>query len=132
VKTKLAALLSLCMALGAYAPAFAADDGLQQAVDGSLMVTRVGGVGAGLVLGTPVAVVRETRKTYVDMTEKFADKVGDHSFGPSVLLASVFTIPASLVLGGLKGAYYGGKNAMTSGFSNPFAPASFSLEKLED
>src|SRR5687768_14932902 len=106
------------MALGAYAPAFAADDGLQQAVDGSLMVTRVGGVGAGLVLGTPVAVVRETRKTYVDMTEKVADKVGDHSFGPSVLLASVVTIPASLVLGGLKGVYFGGKNAMTSGFSN--------------
>lgn len=128
----LAKALILCLTMSITSPAFAGDDSLNKVVDGSLLVTRVGGVGAGLVFGTPVAAVRSTYKTYIDMTEAAADKVGSKDLGPSCLLASLVTVPASLVIGTAKGIYLGGKNALTHGFNEPFSPASLSLGKLED
>jgi hypothetical protein len=124
--SKLVAALALVLSAG-FAPAFAADDPLQQAVDSSLIVTRVGGVGTAMVVGTPVAILRQTHKSYVHMTTAAADKIGGHDCGPCCLLASVVTIPASLVVGPATGTYYGAKNAFSKGFSNPFSPASFSL-----
>ena len=126
--SNLAAALSLLLSAGIIAPAFAADEPLQKAVDGSVMVTRVGGVGAGMVVGTPVAIVKQTVKSYVHMTKGLADKMpGGHDCGPCCLVASVATIPACLVVGPATGTYYGVKNGMKVGFSNPFSPQSFSL-----
>lgn len=135
-KRNLAALLSLLLTMGTMSSALAADEPLDKVVDGSLLVTRVGGVGAGLVMGTPVAIVRSTVKSYVDLTGKAADKVGEKvggkDCGPCCLLVSVFTAPAGVVWGGLTGTYYGAKNAFTTGFNQPFHPDSFSLGKLEE
>jgi hypothetical protein len=124
--SKLVAALALLLSAG-FAPAIAADDPLQQAVESSLMVTRVGGIGTAMVVGTPVAIIRQTRKSYVNWTEKTADKIGGHDCGPCCLLASVVTVPIALVVGPATGTYYGTKNAFSKGFSNPFSPASFSL-----
>lgn len=133
MKKSLAAALSLCMMLGTLTPALADDDALEKVVDGSLMVTRLGGVGAGMVIGPPVATLRETVKAYKEMTPGLADKVGGSDNGPVMLVSSVFTIPASMILGTLKGIYYGGKNGMIEGFNAPFGPASFSLDDdIED
>ena len=128
---KLAALAALSMALGIVSPALADDKGggLERAVDGSLVVTRVGGVGAAAVLGTPVAVVRDVLHMYKTWTPDLADKVGGKDFAPSVALVSVATVPASLVWGGVCGTFHGTRNAVTKGFNEPFHPDSFSLGK---
>jgi hypothetical protein len=150
VKTStLATLLSLATAIGIAAPMFAADKaatkvstpakvssssdattghpGLDQAVEGGLMVTRVGGVGAALVLGTPVAIVRDTYKSYTTWTPQWADKFGGKDFAPSVALVSIASVPASLVWGTVSGTYHGTHNAFTKGFNEPFNPSSFSM-----
>lgn len=131
-RSKLAVALSLVMSLGALSPVMAADEGLDKAVDGSLIITRLGGIGAGMVLGVPVAVVRQTVKSYKDLTNKAADKVGGHEFGPSVGLVSFVTLPAAMIYGGATGTFYGTKHAFADGFNKPFHPDSYSLGKLED
>lgn len=119
-------------------PALAKDEdgALDKSVQGGLMVTRVGGVGAGLVVGTPVAVVRETITSYIGLTGAAADKVGGavggKDNGPACAVVSLVTAPAALVVGGAKGLYYGGKNGMLHGFNEPFSPASFSISKEID
>ena len=127
--SKLAGLLSLVLALGTVAPALADDDAMDKVVDGSLIVTRVGGVGAGLLVGTPVACVRDTYKTYVGWTQSTAEHLGGKDCGPSCALVSLVTLPGAIVWGGLTGIYHGGKNALYKGFNEPFHPKSFSLGK---
>ncbi|HEY9714478.1 MAG TPA: hypothetical protein V6C72_13510, partial [Chroococcales cyanobacterium] len=79
MKTQKFALgLSLLMAAGTMLPALAGDGGLDTSVDGCMLVTRVAGSGVGLVVGTPIAVVRHTSKEYVAMTSSVADKIGGH------------------------------------------------------
>lgn len=125
------ALVALSIALGfTAAPALAADSessGLERAVDGALIVTRVGGVGASMVVGTPVAIVRDTLHHYTTWTPDLADKVGGKDCGPSMALASLATVPASLVWGGVTGSFHGSKNAFVHGFNEPFSPKSFSF-----
>lgn len=133
VKRSMFALLSLCIAFGTFAPAFADDDGgLDKAVQGSLLPIRIAGVGTGLVVGCPIAVVRETGRTYVHLTSGAADKVGGHTSAPSCVLAQFFAAPASLVVGPAKGMYLGSKNAIVHGFNEPFNPESMTLGKLEE
>jgi len=131
-RTILAAAASLGLIVGALTPVLADDGPLDKVVDGSLIVTRVAGTGAGLVVGTPVGIVRSVVKNYINMTNTAADKVGGKDCGPCCLLVSVGTLPASLVWGGLTGTYYGGKNAFTHGFNEPFSPASFCLGKYDE
>ncbi len=124
--------LSLGMVLGIMSPALAdkgGDEPMDKVVEGSLIVTRVGGVGAGLVLGCPVATVRETYKSYTTWTPELADKIGGKDCGPCMGLVSLVTLPASIVWGGVTGVYYGSKNAFMKGFTEPFHPDSFSLGK---
>jgi len=115
--------------LAGLSPVLAAEEPLDKVVNGSLMVTRVGGVGTGLVVGPPVATLRETYSSYVSMTSSCAEHVGGKDCGPSCLLVSLVTLPASIVVGTGKGVYYGCKNAFTHGFNEPFSPASFSISK---
>lgn len=126
-RMELAALAAL-MSLGMVAPAMAADDdALDKVVGGSLWVTRLGGAGAGTVLGTPVAAGRQMYKAYTDWTPALADKVGGKDFGPACGLVSLVTLPAAVVWGGVTGPYYGAKNGIVHGFNEPFTHQSFSL-----
>lgn len=124
--SKLVAALALVLSAG-IAPAFAAEEPLNQAVESALVVTRVGGVGVGTAVGVPVATIRQTRKTWVNMTNGLADKMGGHDCGPCVLGASIFTTPAAFVVGPLTGTYYGVKNGVQQGWAKPFNPESYSL-----
>ena len=131
---KLGVVMAAMAMLAVSAPAQAADEPLEMVTQGSLMVTRLGGMGAGLVIGTPVAVVRESVKSYIDFTNGAADKVGvmgGKDNGPVCLVCSLVTLPAGLVVGSLKGLYYGGKNGVVTGFNQPFHPDSFSLGELD-
>lgn len=125
--------LSLCMAVSAFAPAFAGDDsGLDMAVQGALFPVRLLAVGAGVVVGTPIAVLRETTKSYVHYTSGAADKVGGHDNAGSCVLANFFSAPVSLVVGSGKGVYAGTKNGIVKGFNEPFNKDSFSVGSLEE
>jgi len=117
---------------GAVAPVMAADEAMEKVTQAALLPTRLGGVVAGTVLGTPVAVVRESYKSYIDLTGKGAEAIKGKECGPACLLVSVFTLPAGLVVGGVKGSYYGLKNGFMKGFETPFHPDSFSLGELDE
>ncbi len=133
MKNSLAAALALCLGYGLFTPCLADDDTLEKVVDGSLVVTRLGGAGAGMVLGMPVAAARQTIKLYKSWTTAAADKVGGSDLGPACAAASLVTLPVSMVAGTALGIYYGGKNGIVEGFNAPFSPASFSLdENIED
>lgn len=120
--------LAMVAALGAVAPAFAdGDSGLEKAVGGCTWVTRLAGVGAGTVGGTPIAAVRQTYKAYTAWTPDVADKVGGKDCGPCAALVSLVTLPAAVVWGGVTGPYYGIKNGFNHGFNNPFTHQSFCL-----
>ena len=135
-KFNMAALAVVAMVGSFSAPAMAEEDGLEMATQGALMVTRVGGIGAGLVIGTPIAVTKQVSKTYVSYTQAAADKVGEKmggkDNGPVCAVVSLVTLPAALVVGGAKGVYYGTKNGVKGGFDTPFHPDSYSLGNLEE
>ncbi len=130
-RSNLAVAFSLLLMAATLAPAMAKDENsaLDKSVQGGLMVTRVGGVGAGVVVGAPVAVVRETISSYKSMTETLADKVGGKDNGLSCALVSLVTVPGAMVVGSVKGMYYGSRNGIMHGFQEPFSPASFSISK---
>ncbi|MBZ0187695.1 MAG: hypothetical protein K8F91_15725 [Candidatus Obscuribacterales bacterium] len=132
---KLGALVALIAVLGTAMPAMAEEEPLEMVTQGSLMFTRVGAMGAGLVIGTPIAVIRESVKTSIDFTNSAADKVGEKTGGkengPTVLVCSLVTVPVGIVVGSLKGLYYGTKNGVVTGFNQPFHPDSFSVGELE-
>ena len=131
-----AALLVAATLVGIVAPAMAEDEALDKVTQGSLMVTRMGGVGTGLVIGTPIAVGRETYKSYISFTETAADKVGGKvggkDNGPVCAIVSLVTLPAAIVVGGAKGVYYGTKNGVWTGFQQPFYKDSYSLGALDE
>jgi hypothetical protein len=130
--SKLALLMTLCMTA---APAFAAgtdtsdDTPLGKVVQATLLPTRVAGLGAGCVVGTPVATTREIVKSYLSFTPQVADKIGGKDFAPSCVVATVFTAPAAVLVGTALGIYHGNKNGIVHGFNEPFSPASFSVTK---
>ncbi len=132
---KFGALLALAATLLVSAPVRADEEALDMVTQGSLMFTRVGGMGAGLVVGTPIAIVRESVKSYIDLTQGAADSVGESmggkDSGPVCLVVSFVTLPAGLLVGGAKGLYYGTRNGVVSGFNTPFHSDSFSLGELE-
>jgi hypothetical protein len=128
-RSKIAATLAFVASLGFVAPAFAdGDEPLDKVVGGSVWVTRLGGVAAGSTVGTPIAAVRQTMKAYRDWTPDLADKIGGKDCGPAAGLVSLVTLPAAIVWGGVTGPYYGIKNGMQDGFSNPFTHQSFSMD----
>lgn len=126
-KANLAAAVAFVMSLGFVAPAMADDEPMDKVVGGSLFPIRVVAAGVGAVVGTPIAAVRQTVKTYKEWTPSVADRVGGKDCGPCVALVSVATLPASMVYGGVTGLYYGTKNGVSKGFNNPFTHDSFSM-----
>ncbi|MBK7839648.1 MAG: hypothetical protein IPJ49_18660 [Candidatus Obscuribacter sp.] len=66
--------LALVASVAAVAPAFAAEDNMETVTQASLLPTRVGGVVAGTVVGVPINVVRQSYKSYIDMTVAGSEK----------------------------------------------------------
>jgi hypothetical protein len=143
VKQNFIGLAAAFLALGApilAAPAIAADagghkkddSGLDKVMQGSLLPVRLGGIVAGVAIGTPVAVARESYKSYLDLTGAGAEQIHGRDSAPVCVLVSLFTLPTGIVLGACKGSYYGVKNGVTKGFNEPFNSDSFSFGTLDE
>ncbi len=140
-KSNLTLLLSLVATLSVSSPSWAdtghggGDSNLNTVVDGSLIVTRVGGAATAAVIGTPIACVRETYKLYTTWTPQWADKVGGKvggngkDCGPTCAVVSLVSVPAAIVWGTCLGTFHGAKNGLVKGFNTPFKPDTFSIGK---
>jgi hypothetical protein len=81
-------------------------------------------MGAGAVVGTPIAVTRYVAKESVASTKKIA---GDKSNPVFAVACGVVGVPIGVFVGGVEGLYHGPANA----YSHPFNKDAFSLGEIE-
>ncbi len=129
-RTVLSFLAALALTLPVIAPAPAqADDGFKDmTMNTVLFPIKAVGIGAGMVVGIPVAITRRASHRSMEFTETFADKIGGHEHLPPRAFAFLAAVPVGIVVGTGEGVYYGGRNAIVSGSEKPFGLGSFSLE----
>ncbi|MBX9686864.1 MAG: hypothetical protein K2X27_09195 [Candidatus Obscuribacterales bacterium] len=119
-------IVSSCLAVMSLscAPAFAGDDPASNTV---LIPVRVLAFGVAAVIGTPVAVVKDTIKNIPKHTEAIADKMGGKDNMAAMAVAAPFGIVSGTALGALQGLYDGPKNSLDNCVEHPFSAASMSL-----
>ncbi len=129
-KTVLSFLAALALTLPVVAPAPAqADEDLKDmTMNTVLFPIKAVGIGAGMVVGIPVAITRRASVRSMEFTDSFADNIGGHEHIPPRAMASLVGIPFGILVGAGEGVYYGGKNAIVNGSDKPFCLGSFSLE----
>lgn len=88
---------------------------------------QVAGIGAGMAVGIPFAMVRQVITRSAQKTGDLADKMGGKEHGPPNWFAAPIGLGFGLVVGGAEGVYWGARNAFKYGFDKPFRPASFSM-----
>ena len=121
-------LLALVTSVAAFAaPAFADTDYSGMAKNTAMFPVRALALSSGLVVGTPIAVVRRVSVRCIEYTGNMADKIGGKNNLPPVLFASVLGVPFGLASGSAEGVFYGGKNAISNCVEHPFSKESFSL-----
>lgn len=127
-RTVLSFLAALALAVPVIAPTPAlADDGFKDmTMNTVLFPVKAVGIGAGMVVGIPVAITRRASSRSMEFTDTFADKIGGHEHIPPRAMASLAGIPFGILVGTGEGVYYGGKNAI-SNCDKPFSLESFSL-----
>ncbi|MBI4533384.1 MAG: hypothetical protein HY711_05495 [Candidatus Melainabacteria bacterium] len=108
-----------------------AEDAKEMMQNAAMFPVKALGVGAGLVLGTPIAVTRCTASKTREYTGTFADKIGGKEHAVPTAFAMVLSVPFGVLAGTSQGVYYGGKNAIAHGSEKPFSKDSFSLGDLE-
>lgn len=126
MKKSLSMLLA-ALAIATAAPANA-EDTKEMAKNAALFPVKAAAVGAGMVLGIPVAITRRSSNRCIEYTQNIADKIGGKDSAPPCIFASFLGMPAGLVVGIGEGMYYGGKNAIDGGVGeHPFGVGTFSL-----
>lgn len=88
---------------------------------------QVVGAGTAWVVGTPIAMVRQSAVRIRSLNEAASDKIGGHEHFPPNLFASVYSVPVGTLIGCSEGVYLGAKNAIAHGTERPFSLSSFSL-----
>ena len=92
------------------------------------LATRVASFTTGVVVGTPLAIVR---RTHMEVMQGEHDLIGDYdSWWKKVLFVcpgAAISIPFGAVSGGIGGCVYSVKNAWTGSGEEPFGKESFSL-----
>lgn len=127
VKKSLSMLLA-ALAIATCSPANA-EDTKEMAKNAALFPVKAAAVGAGMVVGIPVAITRRSSNRCIEFTQSFADKIGGKEHIPPSVIASVLGMPFGLLVGTGEGIYYGGKNAIDGGSGEkPFGLATFSLD----
>ncbi len=127
MKKSLSMLLAV-LAISACAPANA-EDTKEMAKNTALFPIKAVAMGAGMVVGIPVAITRRSSNRCIEYTQNIADKIGGKEHGPPAIFASVLGMPAGLIVGAGEGVYYGGRNAINGGAGEkPFALGTFSLD----
>lgn len=130
IKIAISALTLLAVSFASLAPA-RADEPKEMLKNTAMFPVKALAVSAGLVFGTPVAVVRQTTERSKGITSAFADEIGGKDSLPPVLFASLLGVPFGVLVGTGEGVYFGGKNAIEHGVEKPFSKDSFSLGELE-
>jgi len=129
-KSTFSALFLLALGLGSALPA-SADESKEMLKNVGMFPVRTLALGAGLLVGTPIAISRRTADRCSEYTGNFADKIGGKDHLPPVLFASVLGVPFGVIAGTSEGVYLGGKNAIANCVEKPFSKESFSLGELE-
>jgi len=81
---------------------------------------------SGIVVGTPVAIVRKTGGQYVECLNEFKNDSNTWKFW-----GAFYSLPVAVTAGLVKGAVYGPKNAIGHSINRPFSKEAFSLGELE-
>ena len=95
---------------------------------GEPLPRRLAAFGAGVVIGTPIAIVRKFAQQTVNATH---DIVGDSTNPLFVLPAGTLSLPYSALGGTLEGVYTGALNAWVHSDDDPFGKDSFSLGEMQ-
>ncbi len=129
-----ATVFAVAIALSQLLPAMADDPQAKPSGDSGSMLKNAAmlpvkalGIGSGLVVGTPVAIIRRTTVRIREYTGEFADKIGGRKDFPPNFFASFLSVPCGVVVGTGEGLEYGLKNAVEHGNEKPFGLDSFSL-----
>lgn len=91
---------------------------------GSNIAARTASFAAGVVFGTPIAIVRKTGQEIVQGTK---DLVGDTGNWFILAPAGIIATPFGCLSGGAGGVLSGVKNAWTGSADEPFSKDAFSL-----
>jgi len=84
-------------------------------------------IAAGIVAGTPIAIVRKTGRQYMGCVKEFKKDSNTYKFW-----GAVYSAPVAVTAGLIKGAIYGPKNALHYSVDKPFSKDAFSLGDLEE
>lgn len=127
MKRTLAATLAIA-ALAAFGatPAYAESEGTM-AKQALMLPVRLVAMGAGMVVGVPVAIARRSSNRTIEFTESFAENIGGKEHIIPMAFASVMGVPFGLLVGTGEGVYAGGQNAVSHGWEKPFSLDSMSL-----
>lgn len=129
------ALLSLAVGLGIVLPAGAAgsadstdsNDSLAKVVRLPITLTALA---AGIAVGTPIAVLRDTVNDYPQARDSVAKQLAGENQTPDVcqnIVADVAAVPFGITVGVLDGIYHGTINAVDNCEKKPFSAESFCL-----
>lgn len=129
-KSAIVVLAALAMSLNLPCWADGSDSG-SMLKNSAMFPVRALAVGSAIVLGTPIALARQTTVRIRQYTSEFADKIGGHEDFPPNFFASFLSVPCGLIVGTGEGLYYGGKNAIENGADKPFSLESFSFGDYE-
>ncbi|MGH9551891.1 MAG: hypothetical protein ACRD3W_21075 [Terriglobales bacterium] len=129
MKKSLALSLALAVcAVGAITPAQADDTSLKGcAVNAVMLPVKAVGIGTGMIVGVPMAILRRSSNRCIECTETGADHLGGREHGPPMVLAAVLGYPMGMIVGTGEGLYAGTRNAIQHGSEKPFSLASMSL-----
>lgn len=105
-------------------PVFAEENPVKQVF---MFPVKIAAFGAGVVVGTPIAIVRTSAKN----TKKSTKDLGGEGNAVKTGLAAIVGLPLGVFTGTLEGSYYGISNA-TMHTDKPFCKEAFSLGELGD
>jgi hypothetical protein len=127
MKNMIIGLSILAMSCGLIQPATAAN--VNQLLEGTVLLpARTLGLATGIVVGSPIAVLRKSTENINAITNKITPD--NHNVIPKVIAAGLVGIPFGIAAGAPEGVYLGSKNALVNCINKPFSVDSYSLGEL--
>lgn len=120
-------LVAIVLVSSSALPGFA-EDAQEMAKGYAWFPVKALAMGAGSVVGIPIAITRRASSRSVEFTQNFADQIGGHENIVPSAFGMLMGVPFGLLVGTGEGVYYGGRNAITNGYEKPFSLATFSLD----
>ena len=119
-------LVALVMVSMSAAPSYA-EDAKEMAMGYAMFPVKALVMGAGAVVGIPVAITRRASSRSIEFTQNFADQMGGHENIVPSAFGMILGLPFGMLVGTGEGVYYGGKNAVST-YEEPFTLKTFRLD----